>query len=279
MEKDRVMVRLDHIKILSAEPRQLAEFYARALQMECGRLEDADWVCQGRERRVVFGQGEKNQLGYASYVTPTEGDLLALRQRIESAGGACGPSHSPLFTHAAAFSARDPDGNVFNFSVVSDADRTPHDGLAGRLQHVVVKSRDIERLLAFYTGVFGFILSDRVETAEGELKACFLRGDEEHHSFAIFAGSTDCLDHHSYEAGDWALIRDWGDHLADEYIKIAWGPGRHGAGNNLFFMFDDPDKNWIEISAELEIIKDRPVQIWEHSERSLNLWGKGHIRT
>lgn len=279
MSQGQPQFRLDHIKIQCDDPQSVANFYARALQMKCERLQDTDLVCRGRERRVVFGKGEQNQLGFASFVTSDAAQLKAIRDRVESKGHECGPSHSPLFTREDAFSVKDPDGNIFNFSAADEADQEEHDGMVARLQHVVVKSRNIEGLLAFYTDVVGFTLSDRVETPEGELKACFLRGDNEHHCVAIFGGSSDCLDHHSYEVGTWDLIRDWGDHLSDEYIKIMWGPGRHGAGNNLFFMFDDPEKNWIELSAELEIVTDRPVEIWEHTERSLNLWGKGHIRT
>ena len=37
----------------------------------------------------------------------------------------------------------------------------------------------------------------------------------------------------------------------------AWGPGRHGPGNNLFVFYTYPDGDWIEISGELETIYDR----------------------
>ena len=58
--------------------------------------------------------------------------------------------------------------------------------------------------------------------------------------------------HHAYESEDWNLIRDWADHLVSLDVKIAWGPGRHGPGNNLFSMINDTDGNWVELSAELE---------------------------
>ncbi|MBP6111999.1 MAG: VOC family protein [Sphingobium sp.] len=271
--------RLDHLNISSENPEATAKFYGRALQMEVSPRDGGEWLCCGPQRRVMFSAGPRNQLHYASFVVADEAALTRLREGIQAAGGRCAPSVSALFRHPGAFSVNDPDGNVVNFSVAADADQTAREGLSGRLQHVVFKTRDIHRLMNHYAQIIGFVVSDRVETEEGELKACFLRGDNEHHSMAIFAGSSDCLDHHSYEAGEWALLRDWGDHLSSEYITISWGPGRHGAGNNLFFMFDDPEKNWLEISAELEIIDDRPLKVWEHSERSLNLWGKGHIRT
>ena len=75
-------------------------------------------------------------------------------------------------------------------------------------------------------------------------------------------------DHHAYESEDWNLIPDWADHLASLDVKIAWDPGRHGPGNNLFFIINDTDGNWVELSAELEqLTYDRHVSIWPHGEK------------
>jgi hypothetical protein len=57
-----------------------------------------------------------------------------------------------------------------------------------------------------------------------------------------------------------------------------WGPGRHGPGNNLFVFIEDPDGNWIEISAELEVIYGRPAKEWPHAPYTLNQWGTAIMR-
>ena len=58
---------------------------------------------------------------------------------------------------------------------------------------------------------------------------------------------------------------------------MTWGPGRHGPGNNLFIMFDDPAGNHVELSAEMEQFHDEqadhPVRHWRPVPRSINLWG------
>ena len=87
------------------------------------------------------------------------------------------------------------------------------------------------------------------------------------------------MDHHSYEAGDWGYIRDWCDHFASHDIQLDWGPGRHGPGNNLFVFITDPDGNWIEVSAELEVIYDRGVVDWPQHPRTLNKWGRAIMRS
>ena len=58
-----------------------------------------------------------------------------------------------------------------------------------------------------------------------------------------------------------------------------WGPGRHGPGNNIFIFITDPDENWIEISAELEVIYDRDTVDWPQHPRTLNKWGEAILRS
>jgi catechol 2,3-dioxygenase-like lactoylglutathione lyase family enzyme len=144
---------------------------------------------------------------------------------------------------------------------------------------VVVGSTDAAGLAGFYRTV-GFQISDRVSDETGTLRACFLRSDSEHHSFAVFQTPRNRLDHHCYELKDWNGIRDWGDRLAVRRIPVKWGPGRHGPGNNLFLFFHDPDGNWVEVSAELEMVgEDRPAGQWPHEERTLNSWGTAFLRS
>jgi catechol 2,3-dioxygenase len=121
--------------------------------------------------------------------------------------------------------------------------------------------------------------SDRVLDKE-DLAACFLRSDPEHHSFAAFRAPDSRADHHCYETNGWLDIRDWADRMGQLGIALWWGPGRHGPGNNLFFMIEDPDGYKVEFSAELELIpKEVPYRTWPHEQRTLNLWGSAWMRS
>ena len=87
------------------------------------------------------------------------------------------------------------------------------------------------------------------------------------------------MDHNCYESENWNDIRDWAGHFSKSRITLWWGPGRHGPGDNLFFMVSDPDGNSVELSAEIEIVgADREMGTWLHEERTLNYWGKGMLR-
>jgi catechol-2,3-dioxygenase len=66
--------------------------------------------------------------------------------------------------------------------------------------------------------------------------------------------------------------------MGERRIPIVWGPGRHGPGNNIFIFIEDPDGNWIEISAEMEVIYNRPSKIWKSEDYTMNMWGKAIYR-
>ena len=268
---------LHHLAIASERPAALADFYAVALGMELSP-QTHGILARGPSRSIVFVEGPAKSLGFAAYAVAKPAELVGLRRRCATHAVTVDECADPLFEDG-AIRVVDPDGNSMVFGVARP-DAAPAHGLPARLQHVVVASTDAGRLSAFYQSVFGFVLSDNVLDAEGGLRTAFLRCSEEHHSFAVFAAERCWFDHHCYEAGDWGLIRDWGDRFAAHHIPVQWGPGRHGPGNNLFLFVHDLDGNWLEISAELERVPpERPVGVWKHEQRTLNSWGSAPLRS
>ena len=224
---------------------------------------------------MLFTGGESRQLGYCGFGVRDEDSLGTLREAIERSGIEILPSPSPLFRDG-AFAVRDPDGNIVAFGVgEQDA---PSRGLRGPLQHLTLATEDPQAIEDFYVGKLGFLTSDRVRSDQGVVNTLFTRSNHEHHTLACFRHNRTGMDHHSYEAGDWSVIKEWCDRMADLHIPLMWGPGRHGPGNNIFIFVEDPDANWIEISAELEVVYDRPVKEWRHEPRTLNSWGPAKMR-
>ena len=138
---------------------------------------------------------------------------------------------------------KDPDGNCIVFGLGQS--ETPRKGVRGPLQHLTLATRDPEAIERFYVGTLGFATSDYVRDETGRIMACWMRSNHEHHTLACFRKSVPGIDHHSY---------------------------------NLFIFIEDPDRNWIEISAELEVVHDRAAQVWPHEEHTVNLWGRGILR-
>lgn len=271
---------LDHLELLSPNPRELAEFYGQCFGMTVTPLRD-QWLCQGPGRSLLIAPGAGKTLGFAAFAVSHHSVLSSLTQRLEAAGVDFQRSSTPLF-EASAVGFSDPDGHhiVFGVRTMSGASSFEVSSLPARLQHLVLASSNAERMLNFYRDVVGFRLTDRVVDTAGSMRTCFLRTDHEHHSLAIFLADSNRLDHHCYETSDWNRIRDWGDHFASLRVRVEWGPGRHGPGNNLFVFVHDPDGNWVEISAELEkVTAERPIGSWPHEERTLNSWGRAPLRS
>jgi len=263
---------LHHLCRSTPEPERLARFYGELLGDRVEALPGGEWLVSGPGRRLVVAQGEKAAVPYFALRMKDTAHLASYRQGL---GVECEPFASHLFGED-AFSIRDPDGRKVVFGVSTEK---PETGTDARLQHFVCASRQPEAMLAFHRDRLGMVESDRV--LEGEsLAAFFLRSDPEHHSFAAFRAPESRADHHCYETRSWNDIRDWADRVARLRIPLFWGPGRHGPGNNLFFMIEDPEGHKIEFSAELERLgPEAPFRTWPHEQRTLNLWGSAWMRS
>jgi catechol 2,3-dioxygenase len=268
---------LQCLHLYSPDPLQAARFYSGSYGMAMAPVAGG-YVCRGPGRALRLSEGPANQLHYAHYALANADAWQAFAARVQ------GLPHEALpadFAGTQAIALKDPDGNLVVFtppfnSAPAEATALP----PATLQHFALRTPNLPAMLAFYTDQLGFVLSDAVKDGEGTLRACFLRTDALHHALALFFAPAACFDHQSFEAPDWASMKEWGDHMAALKVPIVWGIGRHGPGNDVFFMVRDPDGNLAEISSEIEhCAPGRPAGTWPHEERTLNLWGKAILRS
>ncbi|MEM7252714.1 MAG: VOC family protein [Pseudomonadota bacterium] len=268
---------LDHFVLHSARPDELIRFYEEALGLAPRDLGDGRTLVEGRDRAFVVEAGDNEQVPEVGFGFRNAAGLDRFQGALEESGVAVQPTNS-VCMEGPTFSVTDPDGLRLSFGV--RAERTSQEGLAGRLQHIVFASADPQSIIDFYQRRLGFVVSDWVVDDTKDPSAVFFRSDPEHHSYATFRAPNARFDHFALETDGWMAIRDWGDHFASLRVPVWWGPGRHGPGNNLFMMVQDPDGNRIEISAELETMEaDVPARTWPHEERTVNLWGAGWMRS
>ena len=267
---------LDHIAIETPQRVAMQKFYCDQLDLSVVG-EGADHVAlEGRERRLVLVDGEAQKLRYYALAGKSVADVDKARRFLEGANVTASDITGEFGSQGTAF--YDPDGVEIRIVKSSPANKD-HAGLAGRLQHVVVATSQPVEMGEFYQSVVGMRLSDYVLDEDDRLMATFLRSDPEHHSYAAFRAEAAKLDHFAMETNDWNDIRDWGDHFARFETQIFWGPGRHGVGNNLFFMVQDPDGNKVEISNELDVLAaDAEPGKWGQGYKAYNLWGEAAIR-
>lgn len=144
------------------------------------------------------------------------------------------------------------------------------------IDHVNLTAADPERLVHELSRTVGLLLSER--TTGHEL--CWLRaGDGRHHTVGVLKGRTG-IHHYSWEFANFSDFKRLGDILDSLDRVLAWGPGRHGAGDNIFAYYVDAGGFMVECTAEMEVIGDPnlPPRIVDPGEnlsnyKVVNRWG------
>jgi catechol 2,3-dioxygenase len=269
---------LARIELFVADVNASASFYEATYGLSPEKRGDG-LLCLAAGRELGLFPGEAGQLRRACFRFDSADVFAAYRNALQ-ARSAVVEDASPT-----SFSVRDPEGRVIAFEFGAARAQGHGHGQAAalpeaRLQHFAVRSPDASSLVDFYVNVLGFVLSDRVLDAHGDLTAAFLRTDAEHHAMAIFRAPGIRFDHFSCETPSWNDLRQWADHMAAVGVDLAWGVGRHGPGNDTFLMVKDPDGNLAEVSSDLEVCApDRPVGEWPHRPQTLNRWGVAIMRS
>lgn len=173
------------------------------------------------------------------------------------------------------FEIRGPEGQNYRFIVETQ----PVEPIADRdkpiqLTHAVLNSADQETSERFAVEKLGFVVSDRTAHMR------FLRCNRKHHCIAYAKAAIPSLNHIAFEMKDTDALMRGIARLREAGYEAVWGPGRHGPGNNLFFMIEDPDGHKVEFSAELELMpREMAPRAWPHEQRTLNLWGSAWMRS
>ena len=145
------------------------------------------------------------------------------------------------------------------------------------LDHVNLSAADPKKWAEEMSAVFGLLLSERTTGYE----ISWMRAaDGRHHTVAAVKSPGAGVHHISWEFNSFEDFKKLGDNLIPEGRRLVWGPGRHGAGDNLFLYFWDKGGFLIECIAEMEIIHDvnEPPRVVEPGEglsnwKVVNQWG------
>ena len=137
--------------------------------------------------------------------------------------------------------------------------------------HIVVNTPEIQSMTKFYTEVLGFRISDW----SGQQMA-FLRTESKHHNIAFNVAPHTSVNHIAYLVSGVDELMRGISNLRKHGIEPAWGPGRHGPGNNIFCYFKDPFGYVAEYTCDIDYIKDESAhqpRVWPRSPESMDHWG------
>jgi catechol 2,3-dioxygenase len=141
----------------------------------------------------------------------------------------------------------------------------------GKIGHVVLNVRDVERSTRFYTEVLGFRISDVYPEEMVPGGMVFLRCNPDHHGIALVgslkaASAGAELNHIAFEVGSLDDVVRARDHLRRHGVEIDF-EGRRRAGCQLAVEFRDPDGHRLEIYWGIDQIGSggevRPAAEWK----------------
>ena len=175
-----------------------------------------------------------------------------------------------------------PGGPIFEVHTPIERDQSLVYGGYGprqrRLEHVNTFVPDAAAFGDFCEKLLGMKLSD--QTADGNFR-WYRAEDGFHHTLAL--GTVPGPSHLHHYAFDLHAMQDLvliADNLNSKGRALAWGPGRHGAGGNVFTYYADPHGCIVENSVEMDRIDsdaNYEARIWDNSmglaSPWINLWG------
>jgi catechol 2,3-dioxygenase-like lactoylglutathione lyase family enzyme len=267
---------------------RLVEYYEDALALALvERAGSTAYLTTGPDHHcVVVAEGEPD--GRARLGFEVSGTLDAAAEALAAAGIEAERRSDPEPGIADALVLPEPDSGTPLWLFEGQAGS----GVAGvvstrptKLGHIAAYVPDLPRIQGFYQDVLGFRWSDTI----GDFFA-FLRCNADHHSINLMeSDKRSGLFHVAYEMRDVVHLKDALDHLAPRGYRLEWGPGRHGAGHNIFTYHRDPDGNLTELFTEIDLIFDEETghfeprpwhetwpqgpKVWELDPSAANKWG------
>ena len=202
--------------------------------------------------------------------------LQALHERIAAAGAkpsAPAQLHSPGGGYG--FACKDPEGRNLAF-VCEVADHSAAAFAPDRprkITHVNLNVSDFDASFAFFTKVLGFRLHRRQCAAVVFPLRQFRSPLDRFRQYR----TRSTLNHVAFEMADADAVMRGIGRMKDNGHPLEWGPGRHGAGNNVFGYFCGPDEVPLEYTAEVQQIDDsyqpRSSAYWKFPPNRSDQWG------
>ncbi|RUN74619.1 oxidoreductase [Sphingomonas sp. TF3] len=276
------MSRVTEIRYVGyAVPDMAAEraFYRDAWKLK--EVADRDgmifFAAEGSEEPYVVRLRENgaNRIDVIAMATDTRADVDALHDKVVAAGCQIIASPHDLTSLGGGYGFRFFSVDGLPFEISADVARGEKreierwEGVPQKISHVVLHSPDHKAMVRFFIDVLGFKLSDWV----GEYMA-FLRCNEWHHRIALVPGPA-TLNHVAYDMLSVDCMMRGMARMKEWEFNVAWGPGRHTAGNNTFSYFVTPNGNMVEFTSELETVdfEHHEAKVHTPSARTVDQWG------
>lgn len=277
-----LVFRLGYVALNVTDPEAAAEDTcniagARISGRDAGRIM---LTSNQRQAEVILYPAATNSLRRVGLeaVSPEAVDQVA--ERARKAGLRILTTRPSLDCIAKAVTFLTSEGHAIEVHTPMPLDQPPRyhgPGVHPRfLDHVNFAAKDPVTFAEELHAATGMLLTERTSGYE----IMWMRAaDGRHHTLAAVKGNSG-VHHISWEFDSFDGLKRIADGLGVEGRRLVWGPGRHGAGDNLFLYYVDRAGFLIECIAEMEVIQDldmapRVVDPGENLSnwRVVNQWG------
>jgi catechol-2,3-dioxygenase len=272
------VTRVGHVGLRARDLSRLGEFYTDTWGL--GLTEEGPGALYLRAEEpshhavaLYDAERDQNAVDHLGLEVASRDDLARGAEALAARGleivQAPGRSDEPGLGYAMRF--HDPAGQLVE--LYTDPERIADDYgtppvKPTKVSHVVLMVPDVDAAVAVYRDVLGF----REIDWNGHWMA-FLNCAPAPPSLALVAAPETPLHHLAFEVHLSAELARGIYALGEKQVPRVWGPGRHGAGNNVFSYFWDPDKNVVEYTCEIEQVDERYVpRVWERQPGQPDWW-------
>ncbi len=215
--------------------------------------------------QFVYGLREDSVFGvdFIHFGMHDRAGVEALHAQLLAKGAPGLTAPAPLTTPGGGhgFEVLDPDGRRLRISagVARHDDAADETGRPRKASHVVLNTPDMEGTQRFYEESLGFRVSDFSAN-----QMVFLRCSSDHHAIALNRSPYPSVNHVAFEMPSIDSFMRGIGRMRVAGQSPAWGPGRHGPGNNPFAYFVSPSGFVIEFTSEVQQIDEdtHQPQVW-----------------
>jgi catechol 2,3-dioxygenase-like lactoylglutathione lyase family enzyme len=268
-----------HVGLFTPKLKEHAAFYTDVWGLEQIR-ETADAIhlrgSSSEQFILSLHQSSRRGLHHIGYAMANENAVREAASFLKQSGVKVVEEPRSLDEPGGGFGIRfiDPDQRCIELSsgVSSHPNGWPARAVEPRsVCHIVNNTPDLERVTKFYTSILGFRVSDW----SGQ-QMVFLRSDSKHHNISFNAAPHASVNHVAYLVSGVDEVMRGVSNLRKHGIEPAWGPGRHGPGNNIFCYFKDPFGYVAEYTSDIDYIPDEAQhkpKVWPRGPESMDRWG------
>jgi catechol 2,3-dioxygenase-like lactoylglutathione lyase family enzyme len=268
-----------HVGLFTPHLKEHARFYSDVWGLQqVGETGDAVFLRGSSSEHYILSLHSRSDRGlhHIAYAAPNYDAVRHAAAVLKGAGVTIVQAPARLDEPGVGYGLQfvDPDGRRIEIScnVSVHANGWENKTVApSSICHIVNNTPDLDRITAFYTSVLGFRVSDW----SGRQMA-FLRSDSKHHNISFNAAAHASVNHIAYLLSGVDDVMRGIANLRKHGIEPAWGPGRHGPGNNVFCYFKDPFGYVAEYTCDIDYIPDESKhqpKVWPRSPETMDQWG------